>query len=345
MLKEGALFSRIARDLSQAGIHVLSEFSPLEAGLSNSNFLFEGVVLSSEVDNRIPQKMVLRMNSDHSDSMCCREDELNCWQLALEQDCAPALYWVSEDERYYVSEYIEQTRSIWARLERNRATDVIVRAMENNESSFRNDQAQASIANFEGAEPEKKLLSLFTALSQLPTPDNEMSVRQQWVIYKTRLEIAAEKSNDTEYGMWLDAWQKLADFNLHIESWLQGMEACLIRPQYCHRDLNPHNLLLKDGKLYCIDFEYACASHPLFDLASILATHNLNSDQIQYLITQVLRSNPNMNDEAGNAIPAALNLFWLFACAWALLMAAESGNGSQQLTYLAWFDEYLNYLS
>lgn len=345
MTKEGALLSNVAKSLTQAGIHVLSEFSPLEAGLSNSNFLFEGVMRTSVDDGNVPQKMVLRVNSDHSDSMCCRANELNCWQLAHEQARAPALFWVSEDENYYVSEYIGQTTPIWASLESNKATDDIVRAMEESEPSVRRDKTQDSVADIEIAKPEQKLFSLLAGLSQLPTPANEMSVRQQWVIYRTRLETAAENNSGTEQEKWLSSWRKLAGYNLQIENWLRTMETCLIRPQYCHRDLNPHNLLLRGGKLYCIDFEYACASHPLFDLASILATHNLTPEQTQFLITRVLGANPNMNSQAYDGIPAALNLFWLFSCAWALLMAAESGNGFQQSAYLTWFDEYVNYLS
>jgi len=40
-------------------------------------------------------------------------------------------------------------------------------------------------------------------------------------------------------------------------------------PALCHNDLNPRNILWRDGQVWLIDFEYAGLNDPCFDLAAV----------------------------------------------------------------------------
>ncbi len=343
--------------LAKAGIELERELTQLTAGLSNDNFLFVGK-LSGELRS---QKMVLRVNSAQGTSICLRDAELNCWTQA--QEIAPKLIWVSDDKRYYVSEFIEQPLP-WAALEANRSADTIMALMGCSSDALDetvgliDDSTAVQKIGIEQASnasvsltPERKLLSLFLSLSKLDLPANHMKISQQWRIYQQKMAHAAtdrDDSSDASRGLsakWHSSWHQLLALEALIEPWLDTVQACLVAPQFCHRDLNPHNLLLKGEKLYCIDFEYACASHPLFDLVSMLVTHDLNAQQTRFLIEEGIRHNPNLHRSALNAVEPCIKLFWLFACAWALLMAAEATTAAQHQTYLEWFDQYFPLLS
>jgi thiamine kinase-like enzyme len=61
---------------------------------------------------------------------------------------------------------------------------------------------------------------------------------------------------------------------------------------FCHNDLNPSNLLVaKDGHLKIIDWEYASIGDPLFDLAGLIVTHQLNKVQEKELLKGYLNGN------------------------------------------------------
>jgi thiamine kinase-like enzyme len=98
-------------------------------------------------------------------------------------------------------------------------------------------------------------------------------------------------------------------------------------------------LLLKNNRLCCIDFEYATASHPLCELAVVLATHALTPYQQSVLVKQYLSGHPYVTAQAVTAVPAAIDMYWVFACYWALLMAAQT-EPSRSADYLAWFDSF-----
>jgi thiamine kinase len=53
---------------------------------------------------------------------------------------------------------------------------------------------------------------------------------------------------------------------------------------FCHHDLVPGNVLATGGGLVAIDWEYACIGHPLFDLATVIESWQLNDDEMLLLM-------------------------------------------------------------
>ncbi|MEL4428787.1 phosphotransferase [Shewanella mangrovisoli] len=180
------------------------------------------------------------------------------------------------------------------------------------------------------------LLQLLQQLRVQATGPYHISITEQWQEYHGQLLAfaAADKG---------EAWQsrlaQLLSIQTQIYDWTATLADCLVEPQFCHRDLNPHNLLLKDNQLYCIDFEYATASHPLCELAVVLATHQLTPAQRYLLVWQYLAGHPGLTSDAIKAIPAAIEMYWVFAVYWALLMAAYT-HGERQQEYFDWFDHF-----
>jgi thiamine kinase-like enzyme len=56
------------------------------------------------------------------------------------------------------------------------------------------------------------------------------------------------------------------------------------RPVLCHNDLLPANLIDDGARLWLVDWEYAGAGHPLFDLANASANVGLADDQERVLL-------------------------------------------------------------
>lgn len=364
----------------------------LSDGLSNANYL----ITTSEGD------YVLRVNTDAASAICNRQTEVCTWRLAQAANLAPILYWVSDDYRYYLSEYISQKSA--------RLSDNAVLGQE---------APSATLQTISVTE----LLSLMNKLSQLPIPDNDMSVGRQWQIYFNQLaddatqfasriqsetrssvetppdwlaltEPSAEQEPSAEHEAlaenepsaenkpsaviaslsstlvtrWLGLFTTLSANVPVFEAWIKQLDACLIRHQFCHRDLTPQNILRQatvsrtakgDGAigpgLLCIDFEYACASHPLFELAGVLASHSLSEACKTQLIEGYVNGHPNLTPDAPSAIDAAMKLYWCFGCCWSLLMASQllqhphaieqRDNGISIENYLAWFDDYWQLLT
>lgn len=163
-----------------------------------------------------------------------------------------------------------------------------------------------------------------------------ISVTEQWQQYHQQLLAFAATDKGSAWQTRLDS---LLGLQPQIHRWTNALADCLVAAQFCHRDLNPHNLLIKDNRLYCIDFEYATASHPLCELAAVLATHRLTPAQRHILVQQYLAKHPGLTSTAITAIPAAIEMYWVFALYWALLMAAQTDVERQQ-AYLAWFDSF-----
>ncbi|MBO6228476.1 MAG: phosphotransferase, partial [Shewanella sp.] len=179
------------------------------------------------------------------------------------------------------------------------------------------------------------LLELLLQLREMPTVPYAISITEQWQEYHQQM-LAYQASLTTMHN-WNERVAKLLNIQIAIKDWCDNLAACLIKPKFCHRDINPHNLLLKNNRLYCIDFEYATASHPLCELAVVLATHALTPAQQNELVTQYLSEHPYVSVNAVAAVPAAIDMYWVFACYWTLLMAAQT-EPSRSADYLAWFD-------
>jgi len=61
------------------------------------------------------------------------------------------------------------------------------------------------------------------------------------------------------------------------------------RPVLCHNDLLPANLIDDGRRLWLVDWEYAGAGHPLFDLANVSANGALTGDQDRLLLENYRR--------------------------------------------------------
>lgn len=180
------------------------------------------------------------------------------------------------------------------------------------------------------------LLQLLQRLREQATGPYHISITEQWLEYHGQLlAFAAVDKGEA----WQNRLAQLLSIQTQIHGWTATLADCLVEPQFCHRDLNPHNLLLKDNQLYCIDFEYATASHPLCELAVVLATHQLTPAQRHLLVRQYLAGHPGLTSGAIKAIPAAIEMYWVFAVYWALLMAAHT-QGERQQEYFDWFDHF-----
>jgi hypothetical protein len=289
---------------------------------------------------------VLRVNVDAADHFCCREQERFYWQQLAEAELAPALLWVSEDERYYLSAFIESDRfqsecsSYWPGLERQtRAADFV-----QGQSLLGHSHVKARFQPVKQAHPNQAhslLLALLLQLRELPTGPYGISVTEQWQQYHQHMLSYGSSpavggsvpSND-----WHERVAQFVGIQADIQQWADTLAACLVAPQFCHRDLNPYNLLLHNNRLVCIDFEYATASHPLCELAVVLATHALTPSQQDFLVEEYLKDHPYLTLGAASAVPAAIELYWVFACYWALLMAAQQTELTRSAEYIAWFD-------
>ncbi|MGE6315751.1 phosphotransferase [Shewanella baltica] len=367
-------FNALLPTLKRAGLEQVLSICELSGGLSNHNYKITTPAGS----------YVLRVNADAADSFCSRQQERFYWQQLAQAKLAPALLWVSEDERYYLSDFIEsdliesdfiesdliesavasvaESAAIehnvidserfqhkrfihWPALERQTsAADFmlgqsslgILHHCDSQQASFnpepwlmpiQQDKHPNSVAHL--------LLELLLQLRELPTGPYAISITEQWQEYHQQM-LAYQASLALTHD-WSERVAKLLNIQINIKHWCDDLAACLIKPQFCHRDLNPHNLLLKNNRLYCIDFEYATASHPLCELAVVLATHVLTPAQQNELVTQYLSEHPYVTSHAVAAVPAAIDMYWVFACYWALLMAAQT-EASRSANYLAWFD-------
>ncbi|MGI2174271.1 phosphotransferase [Shewanella ulleungensis] len=300
----------------------------LNTGLSNQNYL-----LSCPSADK-----VLRVNRCDS-NWCDRVLEVECWGSAIAANLAPQLEWVSEDKQFYLSDFIAQPQGDWSQFS----------------SMFGHSSTRPlAVMPHPNVDTVTLLAQLFASLSQLPVPSKSMSVSAQWQQYALQLDAMSQQQT---HAQWHHAWQTLQCMNVRIRHWLSQLESCVLLPIFCHRDLTPYNLLLStssvnsalpQSKLFCIDYEYAIASHPLFDLASTVATHNLTKEQTAQLIHKVIVQycqSSSLTDVAAAkaAMPAAINCFWLFSAMWALLMAA---NAPQEDTlamskYIKFYNQYL----
>lgn len=366
--------------LKRAGLMQVLSIRELSGGLSNHNYKIVTPTAS----------YVLRVNAGAANRFCNREQECFYWQQLADIKLAPPLLWVSEDNRYYLSEFIESDNVIyWPALEcQTRAADFVqgqfvlgqagvrqskldslfpsVSSHSSHDSGLNHSDLHHSNADSQALlTPTKNnnhpnqvhdlLLELLLQLRSLPKGPYHISVTEQWQEYHQQMlayQASAALKNPailrqhdevtdkpTHTCEWNERVVKLLGIQMDIKHWSNRLAACLIKPQFCHRDLNPHNLLFKNNHLYCIDFEYASASHPLCELAVVLATHRLTPAQQTLLVDGYLKQHPYVTADAVQAVPAAIDMYWVFACYWALLMAAQP-QSTHSIDYLAWFDRF-----
>ncbi|MGS0825439.1 phosphotransferase [Shewanella sp. 0m-8] len=321
----------LAPYLAQSGLTNVSLIAPLTQGLSNQNYYIRGLHQSKSTES----EWVLRVNSWASSQICNREDEVLNWQLASKVQLAPQIVYVSPDKTFYLSEFFAQNeQDCW------------------NDLMSANGAHPISTTHNIWPKAEQKLLELLNGLKQLPRPSNVMTVDTQWQRYLARLtemnkqlsRLQGSPNDDccddrcAEQALlirWQQLYQRLLAKSHQIDTMLDSLGACVTQLQFSHRDLNPYNILLVEDKLKCIDFEYACSSHPLCDLAAVIASHSLSSEQRHWLIDNYLVAHPNLNNKARNAVTAAVDLYWVFAVCWALQMAFDCLVKEGEITKLA----------
>lgn len=294
-----------------------AKISPLTEGLSNHNAL----IVSGE------SAWVLRINSDESSAFCQRSFEAGNWQLAADAGLAPPLLAQSPDGRCYLSPKLEH--GDWP----EKYAEIPAGCFHKLFSAPRQKLTAEEPVRLEA--DVRLLLNLLLSLKQLPLPSNHKGFAGQWQDYQRAL--GKGKPLWQHCPQWAAAEQRLAECAEAVDVALKRVEGMNVSPQYSHRDLTPHNLLCHHGKLYCIDFEYACASHPLWDLAAVLASHQLSDPSRLALAQAYLKAHPELSLSQLPQVADAVTLHWYFGAIWALLMAGESRDQS----YLSWFNRYL----
>ncbi|MCL1145795.1 phosphotransferase [Shewanella marinintestina] len=316
-----ALLAKLSPYFQEANLSNISLIAPLTQGLSNDNYY----VRARHPSQAQEAEWVLRLNSWASSQICNRDSEVANWRLASDANLAPKIVYVSLGNTFYVSEFFAQNeQSCWSELMAANSSHPIKSTRE----------------SWPGA--ERKLLQLLNGLQSLPLPHNEITLDSQWHIYQERLAgMQAKILPILQHGSqrprevpescllvilkrWQQLYTNLCDSGCSINNMLVNLADCMVNLQYSHRDLNPYNVLVVDDKLKCIDFEYACSSHPLCDLAAVIASHSLSSTQRHWLISQYLKNNPNLNQTADKGVESAVDLYWVFAVCWALQMAFDS---------------------
>lgn len=345
----------LARLRQQLELRQLSvrAIGPIERGLSNHSFC---LTLESQT-SAVQTCYLLRINAPVTDKICDRVNEVACWRAAETAGLAPKLYWVDSEYRFYLAQWIDETANQhqpslapWRQFGASIAADNL--ALTQLPSAklaelLAHKPHQAAFMNKTEQQLLRYLLPLLTGLRALPAPKLVLSLAQQWHIYLERLQAMAANGNYCSSGLyrktsgvatdgWLTRLSALTNFDINAR--INALDAVLLSNQYCHRDLSANNLLLAGDKLLCIDFEYCCSSHPLFELAGVLATHALSPAAQQQLVRDYLFDHPHLTANAIDALPAALDIFWLYSCAWALQMADGACQDSRE--YFSWFDGY-----
>ncbi|QYJ69886.1 phosphotransferase [Shewanella sp. FJAT-51649] len=306
---------------SLPSLPLASQFTPLMEDIEGrANLLTENRIAASGIDT-LEQSEVPREPSMASGYQDLSLQDLSLQYVAwkdLEYQCSAATFCLGE---VHIEAWLQSHADIKGAAEKQ---------------AWYQSERLALLDSLTPNRAHSLLLQLLQRLRKQATGPYHISITEQWQEYHGQLLAfaAADKG---------EAWQsrlaQLLSIQMQIHGWTATLADCLVEPQFCHRDLNPHNLLLKDNQLYCIDFEYATASHPLCELAVVLATHQLTPAQRYLLVRQYLAGHPGLTSDAIKAIPTAIEMYWVFAVYWALLMAAHT-QGERQQEYFDWFDHF-----
>lgn len=109
----------------------------------------------------------------------------------------------------------------------------------------------------------------------------------------------------------------------------------LLEPTLCHNDLNPKNILMDNEQLWFIDWEYCGVGDPLFDLAVVAKSHNLDERQTMLLLSEY---DVNLSyAEALGAMSEYKKAYAVREMAWLLLKHLVTPEDS---IFLAYYDEF-----
>ncbi len=362
--------------LSNQNFHIVLSAPYSESGSDNNseNGFQDNIESCSTIENNRKVKndrnfmsnsdWVLRVNQDNA-QWCDRGNEVTCWRLTEAINRAPELIWLSDDKHFYLSKFINESLFVPSCESINTAfyppLDSLVHSRQFKWAGFYGEyrfedpsRPQASV--FGEYDPVSYLLDLLSPLSMLALPPKQITVTEQWDYYaKSLLDISASmsqllaesriqssdsSSTHVKAKTWLSHYYMLTQKHSDMQEWLVQLEACVVNPQFCHRDLSPYNILFDGDQLQCIDFEYCAASHPLFDLVAVVVTHQLTQQQADELTSKYLQQHPNLTDTASSFLGEMSHCFWLYAAAWALMMASNT-----QLPQQQYFDLFNKYLS
>lgn len=100
----------------------------------------------------------------------------------------------------------------------------------------------------------------------------------------------------TEIYRFLTTRPELVEEYRYLNFQLASLERASVRgtPVLCHNDVNPKNILMDDQHLWLIDWECSGMGDPLFDLAVVTQSHNLNPSQ---RIELILAYQPSLDIE------------------------------------------------
>ena len=99
----------------------------------------------------------------------------------------------------------------------------------------------------------------------------------------------------------------------------------------CHNDLNPKNILMDDEQLWLIDWEYSGAGDPLFDLAVVVKSHNLDDRQTLLLLESYQKGLAQPQTHV--ALQEYVKAYGLREMAWLLLKYVVTPNDTLSLQY------------
>ena len=156
---------------------------------------------------------------------------------------------------------------------------------------------------------------------RLPARKHKYSIMDVIRFYIERIESLV--SNDTV-------------LRLESEYLFSILESCtapkkLLPSALCHNDLNPKNTLMDDEKLWFIDWEYSGVGDPLFDLAVVVKSHNLDERQMMLLLSSY---NADLNiNEAMLAVSEHSKLYSLREMAWLFLKHLVTPDDALSLEY------------
>lgn len=91
----------------------------------------------------------------------------------------------------------------------------------------------------------------------------------------------------------------------------------ILPPVLCHNDLNPKNILMDSEQLWLIDWEYSGVGDPLFDLAVVVKSHNLDARQTALLLSSYRSDLPE--EKSLDVIQEYVKAYGLREMAWLLL--------------------------
>lgn len=151
---------------------------------------------------------------------------------------------------------------------------------------FSNDDLAVTVSRYAGAVEagglsKRQISELANRLAQLHRVDLDhqcLTIQNYRQLASTYFELASKNSSST--SDLVDILDEALDLARLFDE----------RPKCCftHHDLTRGNVLWQNGRVLFVDWEYACIGDPDFDLAVVVDSFGLSSEQTQYLLAEYL---------------------------------------------------------